>query len=214
MVWIIFSTIIVAIAIIYYVNLSASANPVTGEPSKRKKKLDRAKASQWAKSLLNSEDWIIIDTETTGLNENAQVIEIGIINHKGEILLSQRIKPIGISTMPSAAKKVHGIGIPDLKQCPTLEETAPQLLKIIKSKRVIAFNASYDYRLLTQSATANDIAIGLPSFECAMLKYSMFIGEWNDYRKSYKWQKLPMATHGAIGDCMATFQALKEMAQK
>ncbi|EKY7752814.1 hypothetical protein RC723_004313 [Salmonella enterica] len=47
------------------------------------------------KSILNmvmqkwlNSDYLIIDTETTGLDNNAEVIEIAIINMHGDVLLN------------------------------------------------------------------------------------------------------------------------------
>lgn len=169
-------------------------------------------AAQWAKQMLADHSTVIIDTETTGIDENAQVIEIGIINLRGEMLMHQRVKPIGISRMPTKAKETHGINISDLKNEPTFDEIAFDLSQVLKAKKIIAYNAEYDYRLLKQSAGAADIIFALPKFHCAMLQYAKFVGEWNEKRGEFKWQKLPSASHDAIGDCRATLEIIKKMA--
>jgi DNA polymerase-3 subunit epsilon len=61
----------------------------------------------------------------------------------------------------------------------------------------------------------------MASFYCAMLAYSEFYGEWNDYRQSWKWHKLTNAmyqqrlpvkdAHGALGDCRMTLALLNKM---
>ncbi|MEM7803199.1 MAG: hypothetical protein AAF633_28675 [Chloroflexota bacterium] len=45
-----------------------------------------------------------------------------------------------------------------------------------------------------------------------MLRYSEYVGEWNSYRQSYKWQTLPAGDHSALGNCLATLGVIKEMA--
>lgn len=50
------------------------------------------------------------------------------------------------------------------------------------------------------------------SWDCAMLPYSAYIGDWDDYLKSYKWQKLPGGDHSAIGDCRSTLAIINKMA--
>jgi DNA polymerase-3 subunit epsilon len=46
-----------------------------------------------------------------------------------------------------------------------------------------------------------------------MLAYSKYVGEWNDYRKDFKWQKLQGGDHSALGDCRATLEVIKKMAK-
>lgn len=175
---------------------------------------DRDDAINWAMDMLNREDWVIIDTETTGLNEDAQIIEIAIISHTGSPLLNERMQPKGITRMPKKAQDVHGISFKELKEKPTFSEILPKISAAIGSKTVIAYNAEYDARLLKQSAHANGCRIELPKFACAMQQYAKFIGQWDDYRKQYKLQQLPNAQHGALADCIATLDLIRLMASK
>lgn len=48
-------------------------------------------------------------------------------------------------------------------------------------------------------------------WECAMLKYSCFVGEWSERYHDYKYQALG-GGHRAVGDCQATLAVLKRMA--
>tara|TARA_B100001179_G_scaffold211517_1_gene178833 strand:- start:262 stop:834 length:573 start_codon:yes stop_codon:yes gene_type:complete len=172
----------------------------------------RAQSSKEWDKLIKSENWLILDTETTGTDKTSQIIEIGIIDPYGHVLMNQRIRPIGISRMPAQAKKVHGIGIPDLKDSPYFADIVQEFMAIISNKTILCYNADFDYRLLMQTAEANDMRIGLNNFSCVMKRYAEYVGEWDDYRKSYKWQKLPGGTHGAIGDCNATLAVIVRMA--
>ena len=49
----------------------------------------RHNASGWARNLLSipANHWIILDTETTGLDENAEVIQIGVTDGAGRVLM-------------------------------------------------------------------------------------------------------------------------------
>jgi DNA polymerase-3 subunit epsilon len=51
-------------------------------------------------------------------------------------------------------------------------------------------------------------------WECATLrvKHAEWVGEWNDYRGSFRWQKLQGGDHSALGDCVATLETIKKMA--
>lgn len=46
-----------------------------------------------------------------------------------------------------------------------------------------------------------------------MIQYARFFGQWDDWKNDYKWQRLPRAEHGAIGDCRATLKIIHEMTQ-
>jgi DNA polymerase-3 subunit epsilon len=45
-----------------------------------------------------------------------------------------------------------------------------------------------------------------------MLQYAEWFGEWNSYHQSFRWQKLQGGDHSALGDCFATLELIKRMA--
>jgi hypothetical protein len=53
---------------------------------------------------------------------------------------------------------------------------------------------------------------GKGGWKDVMAEYAKYVGEWNDKYGDYKWQRLPGATHGAVGDCLATLKVLRTMA--
>ena len=58
-------------------------------------------ASAW---LLNC---AILDTETTGLYDDAEIVEISIIDENGGVLLDTLVKPL--KPIPAEATAIHGI---------------------------------------------------------------------------------------------------------
>ena len=52
------------------------------------------------------EDWVIIDTETTGLR-NAEIVQIGVLHGSGEVLLDSLVKPT--IPIPDKTSLIHGI---------------------------------------------------------------------------------------------------------
>ena len=66
----------------------------------------RAQAIEEARRLLKS-DPVILDTETTGLGQNAQICEIAMLLADGALVLNTRVRP----TIPISAEAtgVHGI---------------------------------------------------------------------------------------------------------
>jgi DNA polymerase-3 subunit epsilon len=168
-------------------------------------------------------DWLIWDTETTGLKQTGsnlmsldEIIQIGIIDPHGNIVFESLINPVK-RRISQEAKMIHGIELRKLKDAPTFQEITPKLREILNGKLVIAYNIEFESRMLIQTgAKYQRMSKKMDDFEfhmqCAMVEYSKFIGEWSDYHKDYKWQKLPGATHNVIEDCFAVLKIIKEMA--
>lgn len=48
-------------------------------------------------------------------------------------------------------------------------------------------------------------------WQCAMLEYSTFVGDWHDYYRNYRYQPLG-GGHRAVGDCRACLEVIQRMA--
>jgi DNA polymerase III subunit epsilon len=198
-----------------------------GRPSNKKLAQDRNEAIQWAKSLLQRNDWVIWDTETTGLKQSGkdlmqfdEIIQIGIVDHKGNTVFESFLNPVK-RRMSEEAKIIHGIEISMLKNAPRFHEIMPTLEEKMSGKDVVVYNAEYECQMLIQTlAKFKELGkIDLQKYKdfkfnmlCAMVEYSKFMGEWNDNHQDYKFQKLPGASHNVIGDCLATLELIKNMA--
>lgn len=173
---------------------------------------DQEIATQWARSLLKREDWIILDTETTGLSEIDEIIQVAIIAHDGSRLLDTLVRPK--QPISAAAIAVHGITNATLVEAPPFSEIYEQLKAVISGKTIVIYNAPFDLRLIKQTLKTHHLPpleIDSEQVECAMLKYSAWKGEiW--MHGNYKWQKLPGGDHTALGDCKATLDLIKKMA--
>lgn len=94
---------------------------------------------------------VFLDTETTGLDDDAQVVEIAIVNADGAVIFESYVKPT-VSVNPEA-QAVHGIGPEKLASAPTWPEIAEQVRAALEGKTVVIFNADFDTRILLQTAT-------------------------------------------------------------
>ncbi len=167
---------------------------------------------KWAKNILsNADNWVILDTETTGLY-NAEIVQAGICNLEGEIILDSLIKPT--IPIPKDASNVHKITDDIVKNSPTFPELYPEITKALKDKKVLIYNKAFDSSILNyccQLHSLNSLDLDKRS-ECLMEWYAVFCGNWNEYYESYRWQRLK-GDHSAIGDCQAALLVLKEMAE-
>ncbi len=176
------------------------------------------------KEAVAAQNYVILDTETTGLHDG-EIIEIAIIDNYGKTLMDQRIKPYGI--VPVQATAVHGIKLEDLEAEPFFDDVVLQIKGHLAGKDVIVYNATYDRKMLHKSAEYAHIdRINWKSFSnwiCAMNAFSPIYGEWNDYHQNYRWQKLTTAAahysvevenaHSALGDCLMTYGVVQKMVE-
>lgn len=176
------------------------------------------------KKLVLSGDFVVLDTETTGLKANAEICQIAIIDSTGNVLLDTLVKPQ--RPIPSDATAIHHITNDMVKDAPSWLNVNEKVWELIHDKTVIVYNAEYDFRLIAQSEKACD-PIALSDWhtirrECAMLHFAERYGDYNDYHGNYRWQKLDKAAsfysvpvsaaHTALGDCLTTLAVIKAMA--
>jgi DNA polymerase-3 subunit epsilon len=176
---------------------------------------DREQTTEWARKLLASTDWCILDTETTGLGRDAEIVQIAIIAPSGQVLLDTLVKPT--KPIPWDATHIHGITNERVAEAPSFLAIAPDLRETISGMRVVIYNANYDERLLQQSALASgwndyDLPIFSADYTDAMEMYSQWVGDWSVRNSNYRWQRLPGGDHTALGDARATLTVIKQMA--
>lgn len=176
------------------------------------------------KEAVKSGNFVILDTETTGL-KFAEVLEIAIIDPQGNTLMNQRVKPYG--NIEPGAIDVHGITLDDVKNEPRFNSVAGYIQTIITGKDVIVYNAKYDRHILHSSAEHAEMEkIDWKSFStwiCAMEAFSPIYGDWSTYHGNYKWKSLEVASryynvpvnnaHTALGDCLMTLGVVNAMAK-
>lgn len=171
-----------------------------------------------------TEHAVVLDTETTGLGGNDQVIEIAVVDWQGSVLINQRIRPT-VAIDPDA-QAVHGISAADLDGCPSWTDIADQVRDVLEGRPVVIFNAGYDRRMLYQTAKSTLGPDGLDGLDwiinldthCAMDLAAREYGATNKYgtislanavsRAGIEWQG---AAHSALGDALTTLALARKM---
>jgi len=173
--------------------------------------------------VIRDGQFVILDTETTGLDYRAEIVSIAIVSAAGETLLNTYVKPS--RPIPPDATRIHGITNQMVENCEPLPSA--RIYELLAGRHVIVYNAEYDLEMLYRSTKAaqlpfvewSDVTL---SWHCAMQHFAEIYGEWNDYHGNYRWQKLSTAcsyynipvvgAHGALADCLMTLEVCKKMA--
>ncbi|HEY7418373.1 MAG TPA: 3'-5' exonuclease [Ktedonobacteraceae bacterium] len=176
----------------------------------------------WAKDVLARNNVVILDTETTGIGDADEIIELAIVDTQGKTRVNSLMQ-CQMQTIPLPAKKVHGISEQLLKakgrHWPDVWE---QLITYLTSKVIIIYNAEYDLRMLRQTAKRYGFTMPELNVCCLMEKYSEYVGAHTEsgYVRSMRlsaacshFQVSNDSAHRALDDCQASLSVLKGLAQ-
>jgi DNA polymerase-3 subunit epsilon len=146
---------------------------------------------------LFSKDFVILDTETTGLYD-AEIIELSIIDKEGNVLFDSLFKPK--HPIPDEVIEIHGIDNEMVAAAPTWAEKISEIKRILEGKTVVIYNAEFDCNMIhsTNRIWKMEDHISFTA-ACAMEGYRMYCG-------SERWCKLSEASgeytaHRALNDC-------------
>ncbi len=115
-------------------------------------------------ALAGLEDWIALDTETTGLGPYDVVIEVAAVRGDGTVLIESLVRPD--RPVHGTASAVHGLHAADLVSAPSWPQVWPRLQKLLLSVPVLAWNAAFDLRLLRQTCDRHDLPFQTPRALC------------------------------------------------
>ncbi len=165
--------------------------------------------------------YIVLDTETTGLNAaEDEILQVSIIDNEGAVLFDSYIKPTQ-HTEWAEAERIHHITPEMVADAPTIAEVMPEINDILnRYDKIVGYNLKFDKAFLEN----NGAEFLSTEYADVMKIFAPIYGEWNDQRGSYKWQKLTIAAdyygydwsehkeaHNSLGDCYATLHVYKEI---
>lgn len=147
----------------------------------------------------------ILDLETTGFGSDDEILQIGIIDQSGNVLMNQFIKPVvcELNDRWAHSVEVHGITPEKVVNCPSLASVLPAFVEITKGFHVVIYNKAFDLRFFDKR-----IVDYFGKVSCCMNEFTA--------RNSKKKVTLEVASkivgfdfdssqaHDAIYDCRAT----------
>jgi DNA polymerase-3 subunit epsilon len=174
----------------------------------------------WARQVVEESEMLILDTETTGLDANDEVIQLAILDMHGNVLLHTFVRP----TVPvgTEARAIHGITDEVLAQAPSFSNLYETIAVLLGNRSVLAYHADFDRRILAQTSAKYGLPpLEVAAWDCVMERYARFWGERS--RSGHdKPQSLSTACmqqgikvhgqHDAVKDCLLTLALIKAVA--
>jgi DNA polymerase III subunit epsilon len=148
-------------------------------------------AVELAKTIIAQKP-VYIDTETTGLDKEAEIVEVSIIDFDGKCLFSSLVKPS--RPIPIEVQKIHHISDHDVANSPAWPILWPRIRSYLFGRPIAAYNASFDYRMMQQSHSRYRIPWreNLNMVDILPL-YSDYRGVWDPIKRSMRYFKLEEA---------------------
>lgn len=114
--------------------------------------------------LSDSGSWATLDTETTGLGIYDVVVEVALVDCDGSLLYESLARPERSVTAKAAA--VHGLSRVELDAAPSWSSVWTSLQPLLRGRTVLAWNMSFDLRLLRQTCDRHDLPFQAPRSLC------------------------------------------------
>ncbi|KND60971.1 Phage protein [Candidatus Burkholderia verschuerenii] len=120
---------------------------------------------------------LFFDTETTGLDEHAEIIEVAILDHDGTVLLNTLVKPT--QPIPAESTAINGITEQDVANAPAWSDVCEHVARLLAGRLVVAHHADFDKRMMRQTSLRYGVALAVFQAECTMeLLTGLNAGRW------------------------------------
>jgi DNA polymerase-3 subunit epsilon len=173
---------------------------------------NRYAAIEWAAGIVNRRDVLYLDTETTGLDSRAEVVEIAGINGVGVTGLDRLVRPS--SRLPPEVTAIHGINDDMVAGAPTWPVVFAEFARLLQRyASIVVYNAPFDRRIINQVNQRH----GLPPVEidwhCAMQQFAVYAGRRHSLARAARSVGVPLApTHRALADTQVCRDLVHAMA--
>lgn len=161
----------------------------------------------------NPSKTIVVDTETTGLTADSEILQVSIIDGDGNTLFNSFVKPY-IAESWSESECIHHISPDMVKDAPYPHEIIPIIKGIYESAYTyIGYNSEFDMGKLHEWGLNFDGEV-----IDVMKDFAPYYGEYSEYFKDYKYQKLTTCAnvfgyhfkpHDSLEDVKATLHCHK-----
>lgn len=161
---------------------------------------------------------IVLDTETTGIDPDDEILQLSIIDENENILYNGYFRPRFKTSWPGA-EAVNHISPEMVSDKPTIFTKQSEIQKILDSAdTIVGYNTEFDLSMLRRSgiypkATTETVDV--------MKSFANYYGDYDPRRNRYKYKSLKFCAenlgyksnnlHDSLEDCKATLFAYKKL---
>lgn len=159
----------------------------------------------------SEQQFVILDTETTGLFKNDRIVEIGALVVQGDQILEEW------STLVNPDRDlgpvhIHGISPSMVSMAPSFAEIANDLARLLNGRILVCHNAHFDKRMLSQEFNRLGIQAELGSPFCTMVAAKRQLGGGSSLADTCEALNIPISNaHSALGDTRMTHKVFLEL---
>jgi DNA polymerase III epsilon subunit family exonuclease len=165
----------------------------------------------------SGEDFIVFDTETTGLNTfHDDIIEVGARrwNKNGPKESFEELIWVNPNKVTQAAWEIHKIPMEEVEKARKPEEVLADFIKFCGDKPLVAHNIKFDFPMLN----SNLVRSGLKPYQneqvaCSLIyaKEQLLPGKLEDLAQYYKVETRGNSLHRALYDVDVLIEVLKTL---
>jgi DNA polymerase III epsilon subunit-like protein len=149
---------------------------------------------------------VYLDTETTGLDPDDEIIEIAIVNSSGVVIFDSMIKPQKL--IPLSATAINKISNEMVEKSPSWLEVWPEIQNLLLDHPIGMYNAEFDIRMIVQTLKIYNIPTDTKFNAFDIMKvYMDFMNSARRFRLEQAGRNLGIAipnSHRAADDTLLT----------
>lgn len=173
-----------------------------------------------------SSDFVILDLETTGLEDTDEIVQIAITDNAGNPLLSTLVKPS--KPITNELIGIHGITNEMVATAPTIAGIYEQLLTVTRGKKILCYAGHiggdmFDKVMLQENLKRASLSPLENRWINILPLVSDWNGNWSSHYKDFKFVSLKsiayqlqisvIAPHDALEDCQTLLKVMEVIVQ-
>jgi len=113
-------------------------------------------ALERAQRLLGDPSAVFLDTETTGTDEWAEVIEVAVVDVRGGTLVDTLVRPR--FPVPAEVTRLTGIGEGDVIPAPAFDAVYPAVVRALEGRRAVGWHIGFDREVIGRECRRRGLA--------------------------------------------------------